>query len=177
MGIVYRHGIQTTRQKQAQDKSDILADSRAVEYLGMIEVLRFTYSGTNYDFYDEEVPTMKIRYVQPVDVMYYARGYFHYNIYNKEYRIFQVDFYLRLSTTRTKIESLYAATSSYQPDSITMYYDYARDTTLATTVQMRRDDVFREYVFGQHAAAIYMPVIFVETALGTPTIHRKRIGV
>ena len=166
--------------------------------------LRFSYNGTNTDFYVEEVPKINIDNKQYMilhrNLFNEAinstsfNGYTHAELYRKylwgkAYRIFSVNFLIKYKTTRAKIKTLYdyVEATHGNPQIIQMYNEYKIDTDLGNTpswvpAQMIRQDYKDRYYTGYDVYDT-LSVRFVETTysgvgvLETPQLITNRIPI
>jgi hypothetical protein len=132
-------------------------------------VLRFTHSGTNTDFFQDEVARIDMNFIKDQDIFRVRKGYRAYNL-DSGYYSFDVYFKIKKlsSTVYTKIETLYNLTDAnfYLPDTIKMYYEYLINTDSMKYVKMKRDDYFKKYAMGRIEADTIIKINFIET---TPT--------
>ena len=129
----------------------------------MATVLRFTYSGTNTDFSNDEVLNLQVSNVQKIYLWQDLQEYFHLNKIGKSFKRISVNFNVTSLNTITKIETLWGYKDSYyQPNLIQMYYEYAVSTSTNIFVRMKRDDYKLNYEFGQVEYGQVIPIIFYE---------------
>ena len=146
----------------------------------MTTVLRFRYSDTNTDFYENEVPTLIHKHIQDVDLCKYVTGTWKITKTGNPYSIGEMRFNLFYSGTIDKIDTLFDYVDDYeQPATMIMYYRYGIDTTTYPLyVQMMREDYKIMYAMGQKAAHEILPIRFVETIpIDEAAVLRKRIGI
>ena len=145
-------------------------------------VLKFTHSGGDVDFYEQEVVKIDMNFIKEQDLFRVRKGYRAYNL-DSGYYSFDVYFKIRkwseTESTYTKIETLYGLTdaSFYLPDTIEMYYEYLINTASMKYVQMKRDDYMKKYATGEIDADVVLKINFSETNPTGVTIEGPTIGV
>jgi len=155
-------------------------------------VLRFTYNGTNTDFYIEECSAMSVQNVQDVDLVrkkYGTLDFFRRCDVGYPYKIFSVVFKKNYKTTLPKLEILHGYKDDYDdPSIIKMYYQYKIDEDAGTSpknnvpVQMIRQDFKKDYFMGYDTPE-KITIRFVETTysgvgvLETPQLIANRIPI
>lgn len=130
--------------------------------------MRFKLSGTNYDFYDDEVNELEITH--SLQRIIYKNISGKWGIYrlgtdDSEYKIFDVEFINKYGPTATwdKIYNLwYADALSGQPQMIEFYYKYAIDSTANCQVKMIRQMFSYDYFSGHRVANNLIPISFIE---------------
>ena len=135
--------------------------------------------GSDINFYEEEVPFMKILNKRDSHIFQVENGRaFGFYYTSNRYRIFEVIIKEVYSDTRSRIESLMAYSDDYdQPKAMQMYYEYSISTANNYWVQMNRGMMSRSYVGGYKKAEGEIKLQFVESRPSGVAVELEEIGV
>ena len=130
----------------------------------MSTALRFTHSGTDYDFSDEEVEEIKYYpTVERTDVFWDLFGNATMYIIGDGYKMFEITFRIVNRSAYTNLKALFnLVDSDNNPESLLCYYEYLIDPVSKCMVQMRRDQYEEQYIAGYLKYGYTVTIQFLE---------------
>jgi len=141
-------------------------------------VLRFTHSGGNTDFYEDEVENLIVADRQRVVRRKNKKNYWLQVLYGNTHKEIDLKIYISGDNVSDRVDDIYDLVDSYgHPEIMRMFYEYDLDSDTEIWVQLIRQGRIRKFFAGESEVMV-LPLTFIEVQPApTPAVHRKRVGV
>lgn len=106
--------------------------------------IRFTLDAGNVDFYKEEIEDISFMPAQAQEQQSPSQGLPYIYAQGDVYNSIEIEFIEEYSTTKAKIDQLID-----EDDEMTLYYQYAFDSSEAKTVILAPDERIKTYTYGE----------------------------